>query len=154
MKAMLRGEPSRVLWSTTIHGRMPNFTLSEILTIALVILIVFGPHRLPEIAKKTGALIRRGRLMMNELRREFESEVGDVAQPLKEVGNDLRGIRQDMTSTLGSIGDEVRKAKRDLDEKVDETAHSATGDSVAPTEGGDKSGEADQPGMDDVENGE
>lgn len=121
---------------TTIDGRMPNFTLSEILTIALVILIVFGPDRLPELAKKTGAMIRRARRMMDEVRREFEDEVGDVAAPLRDLSDEIKGVRGDMTSTLRSINDEVAQAKRDIDAEIEEVADLPTGGS-ADAEGSD-----------------
>jgi sec-independent protein translocase protein TatB len=100
---------------------MPNFTLSEILTIMLVILIVFGPHRLPEMAKKAGELVRKGRTMANDLRREFEGEFGDVTQPLKEVRDELKGVQQDMGQSLQSLSDEVAQAKQEIDGRLAET---------------------------------
>ncbi len=100
---------------------MPNFTLSEILTIVLVILIVFGPHRLPEIARKAGDLVRKGRTMANDLRREFEGEFGDVTQPLKEVRDELKGVQQDMGQSLNSLSDEVAQAKQEIEGRLAET---------------------------------
>ena len=100
---------------------MPNFTLSEILTILLVILIVFGPHRLPEMAKKAGELVRKGRTMASDLRREFEGEFGDVTQPLKEVRDELKGVQQDMGTSLTSMSDEVAKAKQEIEGQLAET---------------------------------
>jgi sec-independent protein translocase protein TatB len=100
---------------------MPNFTLSEILTIALVILIVFGPQRLPEIAKKTGQAVRKMRQMAGDLRREFEGELRDVAQPLKEVRDELRGVGEEAGSSLDSLSDEVAQAKREVDAQLAET---------------------------------
>ena len=100
---------------------MPNFTLSEIITIMLVILIVFGPHRLPEMARKAGELVRKGRTMANDLRREFEGEFSDVAQPLKEVREELRGVQQDVGTSIGSLSDEVAQAKQEIEGRLSET---------------------------------
>ncbi len=94
---------------------MPNFTLSEILTIALVILIVFGPQRLPEMARKAGGLVRRVRTMANDLRREFAGEFEDIAQPLRDVGTELKGVQQDMGASFDSLSDEVRRAKAEVE---------------------------------------
>jgi sec-independent protein translocase protein TatB len=105
---------------------MPNFTLSEILTIALVILIVFGPQRLPEMAKKTGQVVRKARQMASDLRREFEGEFQDVAQPLKEVGDELKGVGQDVGSSLHSLSDEVARAKEDVDAELAKTSDEVT----------------------------
>lgn len=103
------------------HVLMPNFTLSEIATIALVILIVFGPQRLPEMARKTGNLIRKVRTMATDLRHEFEGEFQDVAQPLKDVTNELKGVREDMGGSLTSLSDEVVQAKQEVEAQLSET---------------------------------
>jgi len=105
---------------------MPNFTLSEILTIAVVILIVFGPQRLPEMAQKAGALIRRGRTIINDLRKEFDLEIREVTEPLKEVQAELKGVRDDMSSSVSSLTDEVQQAKREVEAQLEETAHEAS----------------------------
>ena len=104
---------------------MPNFTLSEIITIMLVILIVFGPHRLPEMARKAGELVRKGRAMANDLRREFEGEFNDVAQPLKEVREELKGVQQDMGTSIRSLSDEVTRAKQEIEGRLAETNKAA-----------------------------
>ena len=133
---------------------MPNFTLSEIATIALVILIVFGPQRLPEMARKTGNLIRKVRTMATDLRNEFEGEFRDVTQPLKDVGNEFKGVQQDVGGTLSSLSDEVLQAKEEVEGRLGETnaevkdvinrPPSEIADDVEPdeTNGGDDDGEA------------
>lgn len=100
---------------------MPNFTLSEIATIVLVILIVFGPQRLPEIARKTGNLVRKARTMASDLRHEFEGEFQDVAQPLKDVSDELKGVQQEVGGTLTSLSDEVVQAKQEVEGQLSET---------------------------------
>jgi len=58
---------------------------AEILTIAAVALIVFGPKRLPEISRKAGSVIRDLRDTASELRRGIEAEYADAADSLTEV---------------------------------------------------------------------
>jgi len=58
---------------------------AEILTIAAVALIVFGPKRLPEISRKAGSVIRALRDTASELRRGIEAEYADAADSLTEV---------------------------------------------------------------------
>jgi sec-independent protein translocase protein TatB len=131
---------------------MPNFTLSEILTIVLVILIVFGPQRLPEMAKKAGQLVRKARSMASDLRKELEGEFGDVTQPLKEVRDELKGVSQDMGQSLESLNDEVAKAKKEIEGRLVETNEevrdvlekpeaSSTDASVDDTPSGEAAGE-------------
>ena len=100
---------------------MPNVTISESATIMLVILIVFGPHRLPEMAQKAGQLVRKGRTMVNDLKREFEGEFEDVTQPLKEVRQEVMGMKDEVQSSMTSLTDDVNKAKEELEAKMAET---------------------------------
>lgn len=73
---------------------------AEILTIAAVALIVFGPKRLPEISRKAGSVIRDLRDTAADLRRGIEQEYQDTAESLAEV-------RRSMGSTLGSQPDDA-----------------------------------------------
>ena len=72
---------------------------AEILTIAAIALIVFGPKRLPEISRKAGSVIRDIRDTASDLRRGFEQEYEDAAETLGEV-------RRSMGSTLDPTSDE------------------------------------------------
>jgi len=97
---------------------MPNFTISEILTIMLVILIVFGPNRLPEMAQKAGQLVRRARSIVNDLKQEFEGEWEEVSQPLKDVREEVMGVKEEMDSSMAALNDDVAKAKEELEAEV------------------------------------
>ena len=50
-----------------------GFGLGEVLLIAMLVLIVFGPRRLPEITRTIGKGIREFRKGMNEIQRELEA---------------------------------------------------------------------------------
>lgn len=52
---------------------MPSLGPLEILVVAVVGLIVFGPQRLPEIARTIGKTMAELRRMASEVRTEFES---------------------------------------------------------------------------------
>lgn len=80
---------------------------SEIIIILLVALIVLGPKRLPEIARKIGRWSVELRQAASDLRRGLESEVGD----LKEIQRDLEGPIE-----------EVRREFRDVNQRMEETA--------------------------------
>ena len=49
----------------------------EILVIAVVALIVFGPEKLPEMARKTGRFVSDIRRMSSDVRSEFETAFDD-----------------------------------------------------------------------------
>lgn len=52
---------------------MTGFGVGEVLLIAMLVLIVFGPRRLPEITRTIGKGIREFRKGMNEIQRELEA---------------------------------------------------------------------------------
>lgn len=52
---------------------MPQLGPLEIIAVAVIALIVFGPHRLPEIARTMGRVISEFKRQANELTSEFKS---------------------------------------------------------------------------------
>lgn len=52
---------------------MPQVGPLEILVVAVIALIVFGPQRLPEIARTVGKTLAQLRRMAADVRSEFES---------------------------------------------------------------------------------
>lgn len=49
-----------------------NFGLTELIVLAVLVLVFFGPNRLPEIARGVGKAMREFKKGMNEVQREFE----------------------------------------------------------------------------------
>lgn len=55
----------------------------ELLTLAIVALLIFGPERLPEMAAKAGRLVRQLRSMADGARNELSEQLGPEFQDLK-----------------------------------------------------------------------
>jgi Tat protein translocase TatB subunit len=70
---------------------MPQIGPLEILVVAAVALIVFGPQKLPEIARSVGKAAAELRRMTNEVRSEFET--GLDADDDEPEGDDEPGKR-------------------------------------------------------------
>jgi Tat protein translocase TatB subunit len=68
---------------------MGGVSASEFLLITLVILVVFGPRRLPALARKLGRLLRDLRGYASELRAGIEAEIDDT-DPDAELGRARR----------------------------------------------------------------
>lgn len=88
---------------------MGNLTFSEIIWIVVIILIVFGPQRLPEMARKVGQFVAKARDAANALQKQITEEYGDAITPLKDVGEELKEVRRSLT-------DSAKSAARDLEE--------------------------------------
>ncbi|HJR87020.1 MAG TPA: twin-arginine translocase TatA/TatE family subunit [Acidimicrobiia bacterium] len=69
----------------------------EWIVIVLVALVVFGPERLPELARRTGDWVRELRGAAREMREGLEAEIaevqkakGDLTDPIAEVKRAVR----------------------------------------------------------------
>lgn len=85
---------------------------SEIIIILLVALIVLGPQRLPDVARKVGRWSTELREAARELRSGLEAEVGDLAQLRSEIEKPITEIRRDLTDLdrdIDQAGAEVRR---------------------------------------------
>ncbi len=88
---------------------MGNLTFSEIITILVVILIVFGPNRLPELARKLGQFMTSARQAAVTLQRQISEDYGDAIEPLKDV-------RAELQETRRALSESARAAARELEE--------------------------------------
>ena len=57
----------------------------EFLMLLLVGLAVFGPDRMPDVARQAGKLIRTARTMLNNARAELDKELGSEFSDLKDL---------------------------------------------------------------------
>ena len=59
---------------------MFNIGLPELLIILAIALIIFGPHKLPELAKAIGRAMREFRKATEEVKESFEAETRDLEE--------------------------------------------------------------------------
>jgi len=78
----------------------------EIIIIALLALVVLGPKRLPELARKLGQWSAELRQAARDITQGLEAEVSD----LKQVGQDLKAPVDELTKPLKELEDEVKAA--------------------------------------------
>lgn len=76
----------------------------EIVIIALLALVVLGPKRLPEMARKAGGWLAELRRAAREITAGLEAEVADF----KEVGNELKSPLDEVKKPFTEIRDEVK----------------------------------------------
>ena len=68
----------------------------ELIIIAIVALIVLGPQRLPDVARKLGSWTAELRKAAREIKRGLEQEVGELKAPLDEVKKPLKEIQGEL----------------------------------------------------------
>jgi Tat protein translocase TatB subunit len=70
--------------------------ISELLVIFVVVLVFFGPKRMPEVARSMGSAMREFRRSLNQIQRELEE-----ADPTSE-------LRKETKSILSQLPEQVR----------------------------------------------
>ncbi|MEN8113833.1 MAG: twin-arginine translocase TatA/TatE family subunit [Actinomycetota bacterium] len=107
---------------------MGSLSFAEIVVIVLVILIVFGPHRLPELARRAGELAKKLRTASASLSDSLGVEYEATVEPIRTAKREIDGIKSDLTkavSSMGTAGDPGNGAKAEQpphDEARDESA--------------------------------
>jgi sec-independent protein translocase protein TatB len=82
---------------------MGSLSFAEIITILLVVLIVFGPNRLPEFARKLGELMAQARRATSQFSKDISTEWGDAVEPIRAVKDDYDGVKKDLKDATAAI---------------------------------------------------
>lgn len=88
---------------------MPQIGPLEIFVVAAIALIVFGPQKLPEIARTVGRTVSNLRKMATEVRQEFETELSIPEDERIRTPQERAAANADPEPVLPSDADEVLK---------------------------------------------
>lgn len=102
-----------------------SLSATEILTIAVVALIVIGPRHLPGIARRIGRYLGEIKRVAAGFREDLEREVGPIKEPLR----DLKEAGAEVSKPLGDV-------RRSLDEAASAAKKRPAADRGKPGEGG------------------
>ncbi|HWJ82100.1 MAG TPA: sec-independent translocase [Nocardioides sp.] len=92
---------------------MFDIGLSELVVIAFVAILVFGPDKLPELARSAGRFVRQLRDFANTARDELRNELGPEYADLELRDLDPRTIvRKHIAEALADEDDPVPAARR------------------------------------------
>lgn len=93
---------------------MGNLGLPELLVIAVVALLVFGPDRLPELAQQAGRFIARFREETSRSVAELKkaAEIEDLDRELRSMREELRGVGKELASGPPARGAEPSSTVR------------------------------------------
>lgn len=82
---------------------MGSLSFAEIVVIVLVILIVFGPRRLPELSRRAGNLLAKLREATTYVSQAIDSEYSETMEPIKELKGELDGLKGDVDRAISSF---------------------------------------------------
>ena len=107
---------------------MFNIGLGELLFIAILVLVVVGPERLPRVMREFGRIVRQIRFVVNEMTSQFAEEL----QPIQELQQPLQELRQ-LADDINPVK-QVTRISLDLDAKA-RSQQGGASQSVGPTGG-------------------
>lgn len=80
---------------------MFNIGLPELLIIGAIALIVFGPNKLPELARAFGRAMREFKKATDEVKESFEAETRDLEELKRTIADE--NVLGDLTKELSSL---------------------------------------------------
>jgi sec-independent protein translocase protein TatB len=94
----------------------------ELLVIAIVLLLVMGPERLPEVARQAAFLVRKARQGLFRLRNEMQGEMGDTPfSDLQKARQEMTDLKNDFKQFGRELADSVEQ-QTDVDGESDSAA--------------------------------
>jgi len=121
----------------------------ELLVVGVVLIIVMGPERLPEVAKQAAFFVRKARQGMFKLRSEMQNEIqgtpfADIEKAKQEIAdlkNDLKQFGRD----LADSADSQDKTDQPVVRTEGEFLSTEAGEALRSTEGEIRSSKTDEP---------
>jgi sec-independent protein translocase protein TatA len=97
----------------------------ELLIIMLVVFLVFGPEKMPEMARKAGRLMNQMKKASNDLTREFKKETAGLQ-------NEINAVKSKVTDQVESVNREFNRTKAEVVNQM-KTEPNPDSDPNAPT---------------------
>ena len=116
---------------------MFDWGFTEFLLVAVVGLLVFGPERLPEVARNVGSWVGKARRYIANVRSDFESELntgelrnllGEQQQQIRELKGIVENAKDEFSTSMGEVTEELTEATDALNKTMSAQPLSALSD--------------------------
>ncbi len=77
---------------------------SELIVIALIAILLFGPERVPEFFHRAGQFMSKIQRSADDLWTSLQTEMNQVTKPLEDMGKDIKTLGDKITNPLDSTG--------------------------------------------------
>lgn len=94
----------------------------EILIILLAVLLLFGPSKIPEIARMIGRGINEVKKVQREINTEINRYTADIETEARSMQNDINKLTRDMDTSENALEDDSQDLELPVDEQGQENA--------------------------------
>ncbi len=98
---------------------MFGISTSELVVIAFIAILIFGPERVPEFFHRAGKLIRGLQDTAEDVWTSLQTEINEVTEPLREAESDIKKLGGQIVSGLSDPRESDEKPGEKPDEKPD-----------------------------------
>ncbi len=92
---------------------MPDIGLIELVVIGLVLFLVVGPERMPELLSQVAGIIRKTRSWVNDAKGMVQEQAMELKDPLTQAREVVRG---EIEGATDDVAGDVRRELRELKE--------------------------------------
>jgi len=82
---------------------MGSVGFGELALIAIVVLLVFGPDRLPELARKAGQMMTKAREATRSFTDALDSEFDETTSPIRTMQSEYQATKDELSNVAGTI---------------------------------------------------
>lgn len=96
-----------------------NVGIGEMVVIAIIALLVFGPERLPEVARQAARVFGQLRQASDDIRRVLAEQAEPIKEPLEQARREIESVSQpitDLRKGMKSIGRPLDELNREIKE--------------------------------------
>jgi len=126
-----------------------NIGAGEFFLILILAMIIFGPERLPEVARKAGEAVRSLRKMIANLDpellqdfREITQDISSVRAEVDTLRSDVAGLQSELQSAASEVSQELGEAVQAIQEESAEAAAAITASGASGNVSGASAGAA------------
>src|SRR5881392_2191272 len=115
---------------------MGGLSLWHWLIVLVIVVLVFGPERLPKAARFAGLWVRRARSHWNSVKAEFENELAseDLQRTLRETRDALRSAEEQLRGGATALQSQLEEAQTQLHDTARQAVLPLAAPATAPVE--------------------
>jgi sec-independent protein translocase protein TatB len=88
--------------------------LPQLVLILLVAMLVFGPERLPEIARQIAKWVNVLRSYANDVQGQFGGELDDIRSEVFSIQRDLSSVQTNLRQGIGDLDQSIRSVTNEV----------------------------------------